>query len=169
MHELRSFTHRQTRRSLALVAAIALSVAFVGCDIDSATSQVETSKAAGVVTISAEEGLDMVGGGLQQPGNFGNSDLYATSNGTALKLSPGGSNIVKTRVVTWFQTSGGVFPTYENINQVPNVKPTDGSLSLPRATTGNGFVLENSAGTFTKGYIVSASDTSVTIQFEPLP
>ena len=39
----------------------------------------------GEVTLSAEQGVDFTSGRLQDPGNFKNSDLYATANGSACR------------------------------------------------------------------------------------
>ena len=157
-----------TRIATLLTVLLAL-VLVAGCD-DGGDSSVAASTTSGTVTLGADEGIDFNSGEVQRPGNFGNSDIYATRNGSALKLSGGGPNIVDVRPLTFFQGAGGVFPTYEDIDAVPNVKPVDGQDAvLPKARTGNGFTILNAAGFYSKGFIVSADETSVTIQYQPLP
>jgi len=156
------------RRLLSALLVFAL-VAFAACD-DGSSETTTVLKTSGTVTLMLEEGIDFNTGVVQQPGNFGNSDLYTSQNGSALKLASGGSSIVNVRAVTFFQTLGGIYPKYDNIGDVPNVKPTeDQDLPLPKAAAGNGFTIQNAAGNYTKGFILEATEFSVTIQYEPLP
>ncbi len=154
-----------------LAVAFGLSLGLVAaCDTSTSSSSVNASATSGVVTLGTDEGIDFTTGVVQQPGNFGNSDLYTSQNGSAMKLTSGGANIVDVRPVSFFQTSGGVYPIYADLDDVPNVRPEASmKLPLPKADVGNGFTILTASGAYTKGFVVSASATSVTIQYEPLP
>lgn len=150
-------------RSLAL-ALIALAAATSGCDSDPSPA------VSGTVTLHAEEGIDLHSGKVQKPGNFKNSDLYVTSNGSSLELIPGGASPTQSRPVNWFVNGGGVNQTFDSLASVPDEAPATDAMGVPlvHAKTGNGFVALRRAGGYTKGWISAADGTAVTIEFEPL-
>ena len=120
-------------------------------------------------TFGHEQGVDMLTGEMQDPGNFANSDLFAKDNGDALKLSTGGDNAINTRSAEWFQT-GGTADTFQGIDAVPNgPAPSGYGLPLTKAKVGNGFIIAVSDGSLFKGHIIDASATSVTVTYMPLP
>ena len=167
--------HRDTLANLAamritsiptvLAAALALALPLLACDTAGGRAALDAS---GTQTVRAEQGITFVDGALVESANFANADLFATRNGTSLKLSTGGDNPTVNRPVTWFKTSGGVFPTFASLAEVPTTLPSaDQTESLVKAKAGNGFVLQTMRGTYVHGWIASVDADSVTIQFAP--
>ncbi|MFO0745686.1 MAG: hypothetical protein U1F43_08435 [Myxococcota bacterium] len=135
-----------------------------GCDSPSSGPAVS-----GTVTLHADDGVDLHSGKVQTPGNFKNSDLYASSNGSSLELASGGATPTQNRPVNWFVTPGGVNETFESLAAVPDDLPSGTSgTPLVHAKTGNGFVVERKDGGYSKGWVKAADATSVTIEFAPL-
>jgi hypothetical protein len=129
-----------------------------------------TGPRAGMLTMGADEGLDFVAGSVRSPGNFQNSDLYASANGDlGLKLMTGGADPTKNRPILWFKGAGGLPTTFDAFDDVPNTPAADTDTEqLTHAKTHYGFVLETHTGTQVKGWITVADKDSVTIQFGPL-
>lgn len=120
----------------------------------------------GTVVIEAGQGVSFATGQLRSPGNFKNSDLFASANGTALKLATGGPSPTTNNPVTWFRTAGGVHETFANLDEVPTTLPTaDDTEALVRAAAGNGFVAQAHDGGYVRGWISTADRTSVTLQW----
>ncbi len=129
-----------------------------------------TGPRAGTLTMGADEGLDFVTGAVRSPGNFQNSDLYASANGDlGLKLMTGGADPTKNRPILWFKGAGGLPATFETFDAVPNTAAADTDTEqLTHAKAHYGFVLETHTGTQIKGWIAAADKDAVTIQFGPL-
>lgn len=150
-----------------IVIALSLTLFAVGCGAGDDTSGSVGYPA--TVTLSLDEGVNMVTGEHMDPGNFGNSDLYTSANGDDIKLSTGGDTIIASRAAEWFQT-GGTADVFSGLDMVPNTPlPTGSGLPLIHAKTGNGFIIQASSGTYFKGYVSAASATSATIEYEPVP
>jgi len=148
------------RAGLTLVVVMLLGL---GCDSsDPITPQ------SGTVTFGADEGADFLRGVVRDPGNFANSDLYASRNGEHLKLATGGADPTVNRPVTWFK-QGGIPKRYTSLAEVPNDLPPDTQPeALLTTQTGNGFVLKRKDGGYTKGWIAAADASSLTIEFAPV-
>jgi len=150
------------RLALLLVALLA----FVGpaaCDSEGASGPV-----AGTLTLTHDQGVDFHTGRLVDPGNFANSDLYATNSGSGLKLATGGDNPTVNRPVNWFLNAGGLHRVFESLAAVPDEPPTeDMTDSLVKAKTGNGFIATTHRGALVRGWVSSADTESVTLVFEP--
>ncbi len=147
----------------ALTLTLGLSLA-VGCDGPGGGAAPDS----GTVTLRAEEGVNLVTGAWNEKGNYANSDLYATDNGSGgLKLAPGGDTPTHSRPVEWFQTAGGVYQTFPSLDAVPETLPTgDASgLPLPHAKSHNGFVVQISTGGYVRGWIERADAESLTLQW----
>ncbi len=122
---------------------------------------------AGTTTITPDQGINFHTGQLQDPGNFKNSDLFATQNGSALKLATGGDTPTVNNPANWFRSGGGVHETFASLVDVPETTPTDDMTdSLVKAKVGNGFVIRTHGGLYVRGWIEAASDASVTIQWQ---
>ena len=159
-----TITTTLARTLLASLFCLLLVFASAGCD-----SSGDSAQATGTVTIGLEEGVDLTTGRVQRPGNFQNSDLIATAAGSHVRLATGGDNPVDSRPVNWFVTASGLFEKFASLAEVPGEKPADGQTAPQiRTETGNGFVVQTMRGTWSRGWISSASSRSVTIEFEPL-
>ena len=124
--------------------------------------------AAGAVTFGADEGVDFGSGQVKSPGNYVNSDLFATANGALLRLSTGGSSPTKSRPVNWFKP-GGVPWTFESLDEVPDETPGEAmGLPLLNGAPGNGFVALSMDGAWVKGWIEAIDGSSVTLHFAPM-
>lgn len=129
----------------------------------------DSGPVSGTVTFGADEGVDLRTGKKKDPGNYANSDLYASQNGGALKLATGGDSPTDNRLVNWFKSGGGIPRTFASLADVPSDKPTDAMFeSLLHAEPGQGFVIERADGGFTRGWLASADGSAVTIEFAPL-
>ncbi|HIA04533.1 MAG TPA: hypothetical protein EYN66_21995 [Myxococcales bacterium] len=119
------------------------------------------------ITLNAETGINFETGEYLKPGNFKNSDVYATAGKSYLKLTPGGPIPTQSNPVTWFKGAGGFHSTYSSLNQVPNSKPDDkGGKSLVKAKAGIGFVVQNNVSTgYTKGWIQNGGPNQVIIEY----
>jgi len=155
------------KRAFSVILCLSLAVACVAAGCDSSDPG---DPASGEVTFGADEGVDLFSGKVRDPGNYANSDLFASANGDGLKLSTGGEDIVHSRPVNWFKTGGGVAQRFDSLAEVPTDPPADGAVIEPliNARTGNGFVVERADGGYTRGWIKSADTSSVTIEFAPL-
>lgn len=144
-------------------------VLVVGLFLVACDSAESVDPVAGTVSFGADEGVDMLRGTVQDPGNFQNSDLFASRNGGALKLSTGGANPTVNRPVTWFKNGGGVPQKYDSLAEVPNdLPPNEQPEPLLTTQVGNGFVLQRKDGGYSKGWIEAASGESITVQFAPI-
>lgn len=153
---------------LRLCTVLAVLAAFVGCDSDGAAGPGDAAWPSGTLTIVVGEGIDFAGGVVVEVASFTNADIRAVAN-APVELRTGGPSITKERPANWFQTAGGVFETFDSLADVPEELP-DASDNTPllNAKTGNGFVLLSAHGGYTRGWISSATDTSVTIEFAPV-
>lgn len=125
---------------------------------------------AGTVTFGADEGVDFFTGKVHDPGNFSNSDLFASRSGDGLKLATGGDDPTDNRPVNWFKSGGGVPQTFASLAEVPTDRPGDAMVEpLVKAKTGNGFLVQRADGGYTRGWIASADGGAVTIEFAPEP
>lgn len=147
------------------VAIVVVGLALAGCD---SAEQVEP--ASGTLTFRNDQGADFLRGVVQDPGNFQNSDLYASYNGgNNLKLATGGANPTVNRPVTWFKNAGNVPQKFDSLAEVPtDLPPDEQPQALLTTQVGNGFVLQRKDGGYTRGWIQAASGTEVTIQFDPV-
>ncbi len=162
-----SWTSRLSLSAVCVAVAFAVSAcAVTGGGTTSAPS-------AGTVTLRAEEGVNFTTGAHQKPGNFKNSDLFATNGGSAgLKLAPGGPDATSPELCTFFIGAGGKPTSYDNLAAVPDTLPTAATSqpALPHATAKNGFVVKNHTGSgYTKGWVSAASASEVTIEWVRLP
>ena len=145
---------------LALALALAVS-SLIACDDDAPPPD------AGTVTLAHDQGVDFGTGRARDPGNFSNSDLFATSNGdTGLKLSSGGDSPTQNRPITWFRSGGGLPAEFADLASVPSSPLPTTADQLIHGKTGNGFLLETADGDHVRGWLAAASATSVTIQWE---
>lgn len=130
----------------------------------------ETSKpASGTATLTDDTGIDFRTGAVKDPGHYKNADFFAVSLGASgMKVATGGDNPTHNRPIVWFRNAGGVYRTYTNLADVPAEAP-GGVDHLPSAKTGYGFVLESIDGDYIRGWIQSATTTSVTIEWDRLP
>ena len=153
-------------RTLWILLPFAL-LALTGCGDGDGTSSYTGS---GQVTLTADTGIDFTTGQFQTKGNYATSDIYATSGGQHLKLASGGPSPTKNRPVDFFLGAGGIHETFGSLAEVPAIPPDPGKTqALVKAKTGNGFVVENSDGSFTRGWIIEATDTQVRIQYDRVP
>lgn len=155
---------------LVVLLSLCAATFVAGCDSSSDGPGVVTP-GPGETTIKADEGINFTSGEHQDPGNYANSDIYATSMGSHLKLATGSDRPTTNRPVNWFPTGGGKYNTYVSLADVPDAPlPTDAdtaSLTIPEQ--GNGFITLNAAGTYTKGWLKAVTATSITIEYAPLP
>jgi len=120
------------------------------------------------VTLQADQGVSFGDGCVQTPGNFKNSDLYATDSGTYLKLSTGGPNSAHTMPVQW--NTGKTFSSLEEV-PVPAAELSGDGIPLPSVKSNMGFVLKNyTTGDYTKVWVQTAEPNSgsITLQFEQI-
>jgi hypothetical protein len=127
----------------------------------------EPTGQAGTVTLNAETGIVFSSGEVLKPGNYKNSDIYATAGSGYLKLTPGGLIPTESNPVTWFQGAGGFHSTYSSLKQVPSSKPSEESgYSLVKAKAGIGFVVKNNVSEgYTKGWISQGGSGKVIIEY----
>ena len=142
-----------------------------GCDVADAFEDAGSAQnTKGILPLLAGQAIDFLTGLVVEKGSF-KQDLYATDNGSGLKLSPGGpEKITESYAVNWFRTAGGVEQTWSSLDAVPNQKPADpdalNGLPLLHAKAGVGFVLKTHAGYWVKGWIESATWDEVVIHYE---
>jgi hypothetical protein len=152
--------------SVAVLVALGLAM---GCESESEGGDAEGADPG--ITLHAERGIDLVTGQVVLQGNFANSDLYATNNGSALKLTAGGPSPTESRLCDFFQDAGGAHQVFASLGSVPAQIPTDPALDLPlvKAKTGNAFVCEtHEPGLYVKGWLRHADATSLTLEIEPV-
>ena len=135
----------------------------------------DTSGHGGPYTLQEAEGISFVSGKITEGGSFDDSDLWTAWNGSGgLQLYTGGRKDANGKYkstdlqpVNWFK-KGGIYQTFSSLTEVPLDAPSDqAGLSLPHAKTGNAFILKNRDGVaYTRGFIVSATDESLTIDFD---
>lgn len=121
---------------------------------------------AGTITLGRDQGVDFGTGKVRDPGNYANADLFATHNGDAgMKLATGGDNPTHNRAITWFRNGGlpGQFPDLASVPKAPLPTTSD---QLVHAKTGNGFLLETADGDHVRGWLATASATSVTLEWQ---
>ena len=154
------------KRILILLVVLSLML-FIGCGDGDGESPYSGS---GKVTLNADNGIDFTTGVFQAKGNYATSDIYATSGGQHLKLASGGPSPTKNRPVDFFLGAGGIHETFGSLDQVPAISPdATKTQALVKAKTGNGFVVENSDGSVTRGWIAEATDTFVRIHYDRVP
>ena len=160
----------RNRRLVALVA-LSLLVGVVGCDEDGGTvTGSPTATLSGTIALGPDRGIDFANGDAVSPGNWGNSDVFATANGDSLKLTAGGPTPTKNRPVDWFRTAGNVHKKYDSLADVPNTKPTSATYpSLLHAEVGHAFSVQTMEGDYVKGRVTAASAVSVTIEYVSVP
>lgn len=147
---------------LPLFVALALTLLACG-DEASAPPQ------SGSTILTRNTGLDFTTGDLVSPYDF-DTDLYATENGeSGMRLATGGKDATHNRPVIWFRNAGGVLRTFASLSEVPTDRPAnDSTVPLPNAKTGYGFVLQSIDGDYIRGWISSATATSVSIEWDRL-
>ncbi len=146
------------------ISLAACAMLFVAC-ADEATAP----PASGIGTLTRDSGIDFSTGAVMKPGNYANSDIFATENGDAgMKLSTGGDTPAISRPITWHRNAGMVPRTFASLAEVPADLPI-GYDPVPNTKTHFGFVLETNDGDHIRGWIESASATSITIQWDRLP
>ena len=127
------------------------------------------------LTIEADQGIAFSSGVVIDTGAapFSKADIYATANGTELKLASGGDKITTSNPVNWFISGGGVPRSdFQTLDAVPAQKPDPESKGSPliNPKAGNGFVVKNQVDDgWTKGRIMDVSGGTVTIEWEVLP
>ncbi len=152
-----------SRLVLASLLALSAPSTLSACDAEAEVVAVR------VASFGADGGVDMTTGAVQVPGNFANSDLFASANGGHLKLATGSDKPTTNRPVNWFIGAGGVAATFAGLDDVPDDRPDAATTqALPHAKTGNGFVLMTSRGTWFKGFIREATATQITVEYGPL-
>lgn len=148
---------------IALVFVALACLASTACDSAGSGGPVS-----GTITLTKDQGVDFHTGALQAPGNYKNSDIFTSSNGSALQLSTGGDSPADNRPANWFLGGGGVHQVFASLGEVPDGAPTeDMTASLIKAKAGNGFIVTTHARALVRGWIASADAETVTIQFEP--
>lgn len=148
------------RFALSLAAVTALLPVAPACDDATAPPD------AGTVTLEHDEGVDFVNGTFEDPGNYANSDLYATTNGdSGMKLATGGANVIDNRPITWFKTGGGLAGEFSDLASVPTTPAPTAADPMLHARLGNGFLLVAKNGDLVHGWISAASATSVTLEW----
>lgn len=160
-------SNRYFRRLTLTATLIVFALVPAACDSGGGDSGVDAALPSGSVTIGPKQGVDFETGLQTDPGTFANSDVYAAENGGALNLLAGGETSAKTRAVDW-NVLGGVPQTFASLAEVPSSPLPTTFGTLVNAETGNGGIILNAAGSYTKVWIASATATSVTLQFEPL-
>lgn len=152
-------TPRMCAPMLLLAVAVASSLAACGDDA--------APPAGGTITLARDEGVDFGTGKVRDPGNYANSDLFATANGdSGMKLASGGDNPTHNRPITWFFTPGGLPSQFPDLASVPRAPLPTGAEQLVHAKTGNGFLLETADGDHVRGWLAAASATSITIEWQ---
>ncbi len=150
-------------RSLTCLLLVPLlSLASLACDSDPSAPP-----DSGTVVLATDGGVDFATGLVHSPGTYVNSDLYASPNGeSGMKLTTGGPTIIVNRPVSWFKTGGGIATEFPDLASVP-VTPLPTTVdAMLHAKTSLGFLLETAAGDHVRGWIASATSSSVTIQWE---
>ncbi|HRE90874.1 MAG TPA: hypothetical protein PK095_17255 [Myxococcota bacterium] len=145
------------------IVALALTLTLVACG-DEASAPPQS----GSTILTDETGLDFTTGQLENPGNFANTDLFATKLGeSGMRLATGGDSPTHNRPIVWFRNAGMVLETYASLSEVPTDRPT-GVDFLTNAKTGYGFVLQSVDGDYIRGWISNATATSVSIEWDRL-
>lgn len=148
---------------------LAVSIATVAFLLVACADDASAPPASGTGTLTNDSGIDFTTGAVMKPGNYANSDIFATVNGDAgLKLSTGGDNPTQSRSITWHRNAGMIPRTFNSLAEVPTDLPS-GFDPIPNAKTRYGFVLETHDGDHIRGWIENASATSVTIQWDRVP
>ncbi len=148
------------RIALSLAAVAALLPVAPACDDATAPPD------AGTLTLKHDDGIDFVNGTLEDPGNYANSDLYATTNGVSgMKLATGGATVIDNRPITWFKTGGGLASEFAELAAVPTAPAPTAADPMLHARLGNGFLLVAKNGDLVHGWVAAASENSVTLQW----
>jgi hypothetical protein len=161
---MRSFRPSQ----LALVLPLGLVALFalgLGCGDDGGPPP-----DAGTVSIANDQGIDFSSGALEDPGNYANSDIFATANGdSGMKVVTGGNNPTHNRPITWFRTGGGIAPQFSDLASVPSAPAPTAYDALVHAKSGNGFLVRAANGDLVRGWLSSATANTITVQWERIP
>lgn len=148
---------RFDRLAAALVATLV--AAFAGaCDDDAPPPDT------GTATLQHDQGVDFGSGRTVTPGNFGNADVYVTTNGdSGMKLATGGSSPVDNRPITWFRTGGGLPAEFADLAAVPSApEPTTFDANL-HVKVGQGFLVKTKRGDLVRGFVASADATTISL------
>lgn len=152
-------------RALTLATAL---VALTSAPLPGCADETFERPASGTVELTKNKGVDFTTGLLTSPGNYANSDLFATENGSSgLKLTTGGDNPTHNRPITWHRNAGNVPRTFASLAEVPPELPT-GVDFLPNAKTGHGFTLQTADGDYIRGWVSSADETRATVLWDRL-
>jgi hypothetical protein len=112
---------------------------------------------AGTATLGRDQGVDFGSGRVRDPGNFGNSDLFASANGdSGMKLASGGASPTDNRPVTWFQTSVGIYTVFPDLAGVPSAPSPTTVDHLVHAKPGYGFLLVTADGDLVRSWLAAA-------------
>lgn len=122
--------------------------------------------AAGRVTFGRDQGVSFTTGAVMAPGNFSNTDVFASANGSWLKLSSGGSSPTVTRPMAWYLNGGGIPVEFQAMGEVPDTDPSDSASYIGNAKPHLAFVVETALGDSVRGWIEAGDATSVTLQWE---
>ena len=158
-------------KAAPIIALFALSALACSGEIVDRPSSESVSK----LSLEADQGIAFSSGALIDTGAapFSKADIYATANGTELKLASGGDKITAYNPVNWFVSGGGVPRSdFKTLDAVPAQKPDPESKGSPliNPKVGNGFVVKNQVDdAWTKGRIMDVSGGTVTIEWEVLP
>ena len=122
---------------------------------------------AGTVVLAHDEGVDFATGTTVTPGTHSNTDLYASTNGdSGMKLTTGGATIIENRPISWFKTGGGIATEFPDLASVPVTPLPTAVDAMLHAKNSLGFLLETADGDYVRGWISSATSSSVTIEWE---
>lgn len=122
--------------------------------------------ASGRVTFARDQGVSFTSGAVMAPGNFSNTDVFASANGSWLKLSSGGSSPTETRPMAWYLNGGGIPLEFQAMSEVPSTDPGDTVSYIGNAKPHLAFVVETALGDRVRGWIEAGDASSVTLQWE---
>lgn len=158
---------RPSNPSAALRLVISLAAVACFVPLAPACDDATAPPDAGTIVLKHDAGVDFVNGTLEDPGNYANSDLYATTNGdSGMKLATGGATVIDNRPITWFKNGGGLAMAFPDLASVPTSPAPTSADAMLHARTGNGFLLVAKNGDLVRGHVSDASATSLTLQWE---
>jgi len=141
-------------------------VLFTFVSLASCADEATDPPAAGRITFARDQGVSFTTGALMAPGNFSNSDVFASANGSWLKLSSGGSSPTVTRPMAWYVNGGGIPLEFQALSEVPTTDPGDATSYIGNAKPHLAFVVETALGDRVRGWIEAGDAASVTLQWE---
>lgn len=153
---------RATTYSLCVVLGLVLG----SCGPDGTSSGEPVEDAPTEAVVKVEQGIAFGTGTLVT--KFTEADLMVTINGPdGPRAATGGAKSTVNEPANWF-IQGGVPRVFTSLAQVPKQKPQDGDPGiLLHVKTGNGFMIKNFvSGAYTRGWVRSADETQVTIEYE---